>query len=188
MLKRTRYFHGLKGLKVLQVALAFLGALLIAVPLFGAALEAKKDDVKVYGTPAKTGETLSSLKKGQTVEGKERKGMYWEVVLDGGKTGYVSVLEVTAKTDSKSNLTNALRSAVKEGRQEDEVANARSRSSVMGVRGLAADDENKSAGNVKPNLRMVYAMEDFTVSKQKIEDLKQKVEQEIEARAKKQGL
>lgn len=153
---------------------------------FAGSLEAKKDDVKIYSTAAKTGDVIVSLKKGAALEGKERKGMYWEVTYQ-GKSGFVSIMDVTAKTEGSANLASALRSAVKESRDDDEIKNARSRSAVMGVRGLAADDENKNAGNVKPNLRMVYAMEDFAVSPQKINELKQKVDQEIEFRMKKQG-
>ena len=177
-----------KAFNTLTATLGFAFVLFFAfsVQAFAGALEAKKDDVKVYSTAAKTGDVIASLKKGDVMEGKERKGMYWEVSVQ-GKTGFVSIMEVTAKTSGNDNLSNALRSAVKESRDDDEVKNARSRSAVMGVRGLAADDENKSAGNVKPNLRMVYAMEDFAVSSQKINELKQKVDQEIEFRMKKQG-
>ena len=61
---------------------------------------------------------------------------------------------------SQSGLSNILRQAVQE-RVADGVSNSRQRSTVMGVRGLDESDEMAFAGNVKPNLRMVYNLESF---------------------------
>ena len=50
----------------------------------------------------------------------------------------------------------------------------------MGVRGLAQDEDTEFAGNVKPNLRAVYFMEDAFVSEKQLEGLGDLVFAEIE--------
>ena len=63
---------------------------------------------------------------------------------------------------------------------EDQQAGARSRSSVMGVRGLAESDSNQYAGNVRPNMRLVFAMEDRDYSAKDINRIAIAVESEVE--------
>ena len=69
------------------------------------------------------------------------------------------------------------------GRKENDAANARQRSTVMGVRGLDENEETAFAGNVKPNLRMVYAMEDIVVKADEIDQIGDLVFKEIEKKA-----
>src|SRR5690606_15777288 len=132
---------------------------------------------------SKSSLVLESLKKGQALEAKDRKGMFWEVVLPSGQAGFVSVMEVTQKlSQANSPLSMALREAVQKERQDDDPANMRSRSAVMGVRGLAESSEAAFAGNVKHNLRMVYQMEHVLVKKDQINELGKLIEQEIAER------
>lgn len=146
-----------------------------------ATVEAKKNDVKVYAEPTNKSAVKAQLKKGQKIPSLERKGMFWEVKLQDGQSGYVSVLMVSRQAGDDSKLSDAIQNIVKDGRSSNDASTeARSRSTVMGVRGLAASDSSASAGNTRPNLRAVYDMEDRVVSDNRIQRLGQAVFKEIE--------
>lgn len=148
-----------------------------------ASVEAKKDGVKVLDAPSTSGNVVATLNKGDTAESEDRQGMYWAVKVN-GKPGFVSVMAVNRKQGEPSSLSNAIKTAVKQGRSDDDPASARGRSAVMGVRGLDDSDETAFAGNVKPNLRMVFQMEDLQVEPKKVEALGELVFAEIEKKAK----
>ena len=147
--------------------------------LFAKSLIAKKDDAKVLGAPKRGAEVIKTLKKGERVESLKRKGMYWEVELDGDKKGFISILAVKP-APSKSTLTDVIRSTVQQTRSDNDSSNMRSRSTVMGVRGLDESDETQFAGNVKPNLRMVHNLEDFQVKQSQVDKIGDLISQEIE--------
>ena len=106
--------------------------------------------------------------------------MYWKVETDKGEQGFVSVLKMKRnKAKVSGKLSAALQKAVQQGRSEDDSSNIRSRSAVMGVRGLDESDV-ASAGNVKPNKRMVQAMENITIQSSEIEKIAELVEKEVE--------
>lgn len=137
------------------------------VPVSGAmagTLEAQKDGVEVYASGDKKSAVVTKLKKGDTVASSERSGMYWQVKTKDGKSGFVSVLAVRAKTEGKNNLKEAMRDAAQQGRSAATADGGRSRSSVMGVRGLDDTSDTGMASSVKPNMIAVYAMEDFELS------------------------
>ena len=157
-----------------------LGLCLVPMTAYSASLVAKRAKVKVKSKP-KGGSVVTVLKKGEEVESLGRKGMYWKVKVAGGKIGYVSVTKVKRQAGGSKGLAKAIRAAAKDGRDKsDEVVSARSRSAVMGVRGLDESDETAFAGNVKPNLRMVYKMEDRATSFKKIDKLGDMVMGEVE--------
>ena len=58
----------------------------------------------------------------------------------------------------------------------------------MGVRGLDENDDTAMIGNMKPNLRMVFAMEDRHVSPKKINALGEKILKEVELISRKRGV
>ena len=148
---------------------------------FSASLVAKRSKVKVKSKP-KGGDVIKVLKKGDQVESLGRKGMYWKVKVGGGKIGYVSVTKVKRQAGTSKGLAKAIRAAAKDGRDKsDEVVSARSRSAVMGVRGLDESEDTAFAGNVKPNLRMVYKMEDRPANLKKIDSLGNMVMNEVES-------
>ena len=153
---------------------------LYGMTAFAGKVAAKKDGVKVYSKASKKSDVLKTLKKGEDIETKERKGMYWQVAVSSSQKGYVSVLKVKKTEKSASVLGAALKSAVEQGRDEDDSSNVRARSAVMGVRGLDETNSTANAGNVKPNLRMVYAMEDITLSAKDLDSLGDSVFAEIE--------
>lgn len=158
--------------------------LLLAPVVSAAEVEAKKDGVTVHASADKGAAVLVTLKSGESLEAGERKGMYWEVKTKDGKAGFVSVMGVKHKPgESANNLGAAIRDAVKDGRNSSDAANARSRSAVMGVRGLDESNETSFAGSVKPNLRAVYAMEDFSVGQKQLEGLGEEVFAEISRKA-----
>ena len=157
------------------------GALwLCAQVAFSAQVQAKKNGVKIFSESSKKSSVIGSLKKGEAVETVERKGMYWQVKTSAGSKGYVSVLKVKRKAGGEpTGLASAIRSVATEGRSNDKDG-GRQRSAVMGVRGLAQDEDTEFAGNVKPNLRAVYFMEDAFVSEKQLEGLGDLVFAEIE--------
>lgn len=168
-----------------------LGALLfLAAPVaLGAQVTAKKDGVEVLAEASTGARVVSTLKKGDVLESMERKGMFWQVKTKSGKTGYVSILVVNRDASAGSGgLSKALQAAAQEGREGNDVTNARSRSAVMGVRGLDESSETEFAGNVRPNMRRVYAMEDRKVNTEGLQSLQTSLLSEIEARAAKRGL
>lgn len=170
-------------LKPASLALAWL--LGFAPEALGAEVEAKKDGVEVYADATNKSAVVGTMKGGESLPAAERKGMFWQVQLAGGKTGFVSVLAVKHKPDTNTDLAKAIKNVVKDGRQGDDANDSRARSAVMGVRGLASDDSAGNAGNVRPNLRAVYKMEDHVVTPKKVEQVGELVMQEIVAKAEK---
>lgn len=166
-----------------------LGAFLGGAPLLiAASVEAKKDNVEVYATADKAAAVLATLKKGESVASKERSGMYWQVKLQTGQSGFVSVLNVKVKSEGESGgLNNAIREAVKAGRSSGEQDGTRSRSAVMGVRGLDDTGDTAMAGAVRPNLKAVYLMEDSNISAEKLDQQAEIVNRDIELRLKKKS-
>lgn len=164
-----------------------VAALLWSVPSFAAQVTAKKDGVEVYADAAKSAKVLLTLKKGESLESADRKGMFWQVKTSSGKTGFVSVIAVNRSAGSNGGLAKAIQAAAKEGRAGSEVTNARSRSAVMGVRGLDESEETSFAGNVKPNMRRVYAMEDRKPSDESISNISRSIMKEIESRMEDSG-
>ncbi len=164
-----------------------IAAMVSSLPALGAQVTAKKDGVEVYADAAKSAKVLITLKKGESLDSSERKGMFWQVKTQNGKTGFVSVIAVNRSAESNGGLAKAIQAAAKEGRQGSEVSNARSRSAVMGVRGLDENEETSFAGNVKPNMRRVYAMEDRKASEENVESIGRGVMKEIESRMDIQG-
>ena len=153
----------------------------ISLPSLAGTVEAKKNGTKVLSGAKKGAAVIKTLKKGDQIESGERKGMYWQVKVD-GKDGFVSIMKVKRVAVSDSGLSDAMRTASQNGRQSDDVSNTRSRSAVMGVRGLDESDDTSFAGNAKPNFRMVYAMEDRETSDKSVEKLGDLVFNEIEKR------
>jgi hypothetical protein len=169
------------GIFDLLLVVNLLGVAQVAI---AGAVEAKKEGVKVLTAADKNSELLGTLAKGEALDAGERKGMYWEVQYQ-GKPAFVSVMDVKRTQADAGALGAALRDAVTQGRQEDDAANARQRSAVMGVRGLDEDEKTAFAGNVKPNLRMVYAMEDILVTDQELDEIGELVFSEVEGRSSK---
>lgn len=163
--------------------LGFLATCAFAGSALAAEVEAKKDGVEVYADATNKSEVLTKLKDGQSLQAGERKGMFWQVTTKDGKTGFVSVMAVKHKAEGGSDLANAIKTVVKDGRQEGDTSD-RARSAVMGVRGLADDDNMANAANIRPNLRAVYKMEDAATSTKKVQSLGDEVFEEI---AKKSG-
>lgn len=172
---------------MVNLKLVILGALAwaVSVPAYAADLVPKKKGVKVFAEASKDAKVVATLDKGEGIETKSRQGMYWQIETENGVKGFVSVLDVKRKSgDESTGLAKAIRAAASEGRVKDEVVGARARSAVMGVRGAMADEETAGAGQVKPNLRYVYAMEDMQISKKKIDSLGKKVMAEVAKRTK----
>ena len=147
----------------------------------------KKNGVKVYETASRKSSVLKELKKKDSIEELGRSGMFWKVKLKNGDQGFVSVMKVKRKPSKKSGeFSTALRKAIQQGRSADDASNVRNRSAVMGVRGLDESDDTAFAGNVKPNPRLVVAMENLTVDPKSIEKIGNLVEREIEVKLNRQ--
>ncbi|NDE15410.1 SH3 domain-containing protein [bacterium] len=158
----------------------FAGVVLSA-PAFAGSVEAKQDGVQVTVAPDKGSAVVHTMKAGEAVDSTERKGMYWQVKAPGGKTGFVPVLQVKVKASDSDGgaISGAIRDAVQNGRATSEGANARARTTVMGVRGLDETNDTSYAANARPNLKAVFSMEDTKVPAAKIEGLSEKVFEEI---------
>ncbi|MEI6834286.1 MAG: hypothetical protein WCL28_09875, partial [bacterium] len=74
----------------------------------------------------------------------------WDLARGGGKGGL------------------RMREAAKKGRSQSAADGGRTRSAVMGVRGLDDTGEVGVAANLRPNLHAVYSMEDFELPKDRI--------------------
>jgi hypothetical protein len=156
--------------------------LLPAATIFAGTLEAQKDGVEVYTAGDKKSAVITKLKKGDIISSSERKGMFWQVKTKDGKAGFVSVLAVRAKADGNANLNDAIREAVKQGRGAAAADSGRSRSSVMGVRGLDDTSDTGMAGTLKPNMIAVYAMEDLDIPASAVDQQAELVVKEVESR------
>ena len=174
---RAGHWGGCLALAIAMLALGADGA-------WAALVEDKRIGVKVYSEATNKSDVIGSVEKGTVLEAGERQGMYWEVQFKGSKA-FVSVLKVKRKAGEASGLAKAIRTVVKEGRPSDDTAEVRARSAVMGVRGLKAGG-SRSAGDVRPDLRAVYAMEDISVPEKRVEALGERVFNEVAAKAKRQ--
>lgn len=161
---------------------------LLAPKLFAASVEAKVDGVPVTEAPSAGAKILTTLKAGEKLESKERKGMFWQVVTKDGKTGYVPFLKVQRQDSGDASLARAIRGAAQENRPRESGNTGRQRSAVMGVRGLDESSEVAAAGSVKPNLRLVFMMEDRKVDRNLLASLETEVMREVEATARKRGV
>ena len=175
-------------MKFIWNAALTIGATILAGQGLGASLEPKGDDVPILEEPNGTAKVVKTLKKGESVEHKERKGMFWEVVVPGGKVGYVSFMKVKIQESGSDNtLAKAIRDKAQSSRSGD-TGSGRARAAVMGVRGLDDDEDIASAGSVRPNLRMVYSMEDRKVDRARMASLGDDIGKEVEQRARKKGV
>lgn len=175
------------NLLVLAAGLSAFGGAAFAETL---ALEARKDGVPVLSEAKRGAAVKSTLKKGEVVQSDKKVGMFWEVKTKSGESGFVIMVDVARKNGAESGgLSEKLRAAAKEGRDsKGETETTRSRSAVMGIRGLKNDSgETAFAGNVKPNLRVVFAMEDYQVPKENIARLGDAVMKEVETKMNRKG-
>ncbi len=143
---------------------------------------AKSDGVEVYAEAKKDASVLKKLGKDEILDSLERKGMYWEVKTQDGKKGFVSVMKVKLMPQNSQGINSMLKDAVQDAREANEINSGRTRSTVMGVRGLDENSEVQFAGNMRPNMRLVYKMEDLDVSQKRLDALQEKIAREIELR------
>lgn len=141
-------------------------------------IKAKKDEVNIFSEPSKAATILHTLKTNETIKAQGRKGMFWIVNID-KKVGYVYSLDVTRVSSSDDAIASSIVSLMKKTRDMDEVKSTRVRSGVMGVRGLQTSKSMDNAGNVKPNIRMVYMMEDRQINPHDIAKIANAVNKEI---------
>ncbi|SME94354.1 SH3 domain-containing protein [Pseudobacteriovorax antillogorgiicola] len=146
---------------------------------FASTLKVKKSEAKIYAEPKKSASVVTTIKKGDTVESLGRKGMYWKVKVGADKEGFVSVMSVKRQSGKASKLRSVIRKAAQDNRDQGNTSSIRSRSAVMGVRGLDASEQVAYAGNMKPDFRLVFRMEDRLVPEKRIMKLESAIEREI---------
>ena len=161
-----------------------LGGFLVSQRLVAGTIECQKDTAEVYASADKSSAVLMKLKKGDSLTAGERNGMYWQVTTKSGQPGFVSVLAVKVKSESSAGLNDAMREAVKNGRAKSTADGGRTRSSVMGVRGLDDTKDVGMAAGLRPNLHAVYSMEDNEIAPSLIVKRGDIVTSEIESRMK----
>ena len=171
-------------MEVLMLRLFFSSVLMVwSGACFAGTVEASKDGVDVFAAADKASSVISKLKKGDTLTAGERTGMYWQVQTKEGKPGFVSVLAVKVKPSTKEGLDEAMREAVKNGRAQQASDGGRTRSAVMGVRGLDDTSDTGLAASVRPNLHAVYMMEDRDIPRGRIDQQAVMVTAEIERKS-----
>ena len=89
-------------------------------------------------------------------------------------------MKVKLKKSDSRRFRDIISKEIQKTRNQNDIANNRTRSTVMGVRGLDETSEVKSAGNVRPQLRLVYEMENYFVAEKKINKLEDLVRKEVE--------
>lgn len=171
MMMRTTLYAVVNAL-VLTLFVASTQALAIEVTV-------KKKFAVVRDAPVQQGTVLSKYKKGDVIEALKRTGTYWQVKTEKGKIGYISIFKVKRTNSQNSSFAKALRKAVKSDRTTDAVNNVRTRSSVMGVRGLSDSENTAFASNVRPNHMVVYEMEDAAVSAKRVRRMEFSVQKEL---------
>jgi len=165
-------------LRLVVIMLAFI------ISVWGtASIKIDKKIVKIYNKPSKKSKILKKLKKGTVLSAIKRQGMYWQIKLKDGQTGFVSILKVKYSQKVNNQISDVLNSFIKTGRREKSTLSTRTRSAVMGVRGLAESDVSK-AGEIIPDLKLVYQMEDLKISHEKIKKFSKSILKELEKRMK----
>lgn len=139
----------------------------------------KKKSATVRQDPLQQGQVIGKYKKGEVLKALKRTGTYWQVAIQDGKIGYVSIFQVKRTNSHKTSFAKALRKAVKSDRTTDAVNGVRARSSVMGVRGLSSSENTAFASNVRPNHMMVYEMEDTAINTKRLRRLEFSVQREL---------
>lgn len=168
-------------MKLLNQFLIAAVTIALSSTAYAGSVVAKKNNVKVHTEASKTSGVIATLSKGDKIESSERKGLYWKVKTAAGESGFVSILNVKRADSGESSISQAIRAASEDGRSDgDEVENTRTRTAVMGVRGLDESSETQYAGNTKPNLRLVYQMEDRKVSKKALDKIENQVMRELQ--------
>lgn len=170
-------------MRFLAQTLIWGAMLIVSIEALAVSLVAKSDGTEVLAGTGKGAAVVVTLKADQVVEASSREGMFWKVKAD-GKDGFVSILKVKPKPEGNTGLAGAVRDAVQSHRADDDSANGRTRSAVMGVRGLDESSDTAFAGSVRPNLRMVYNMEAYSVPQKNVDEIGSMVAQEIEQRMK----
>ena len=169
---------------------AAMSVLVLPTMARAAEVQAKSDGVQVLDKPANQGAVVSTMKKGDVLPAAdERKGMFYEVTVAGGKKGYVLFTKVQRNESNTSSLATAIRDAAQKNRKDNAVTDqSRTRSAVMGVRGLDESEELASAGGIRPDLRLVYRMEDRDSSGRDLASLETDIAREVELRMKRRGI
>ncbi len=140
-----------------------------------------KKDTYLLKDSKKDTETKILIKKDSECDLDERKGMFYKVSCPEGD-GFIYFTAATRKMSS-SGLAETLKKVAIEAR--DNAANGvgentRSRTAVMGVRGLSESNELSQISNMKADLKTVYQMEDRVVDENRINLLENLVHEEIE--------
>ena len=165
---------------ILKLVLAFT-AFFTTSALLATPITPKSGEVDILASAARGADVIGKLAEGEVIEASERRGMFWQVSFQ-GKEGFISVMAVQRQASQSSSLQRAISEAAAESRDSDDVTNARSRSAVMGVRGLSDSGSVAEAGNVQPDVRRVFAMEDRQVNPEDVERLGELVFREVEHR------
>jgi hypothetical protein len=166
--------------QVIMRVCGLFSALAFSTSLLAAQVAAKKDGVVVTAEAKKDAAVVIELKKGEVVDAGDREGMFWKVKTKDGKAGFVSVMAVQRQAGDDSSLASALRDEALKARQNSDGSDSRARSAVMGVRGLDETKDTAMAGNIRPDMRAVYRMEDRMVASNRLDRLEQLVSKEIE--------
>ena len=166
--------------------LYYLISLIFCTVALGVPGEVKRNGIKVYLQPNESSPVLCSLEKKTLVSVEERSGIFWKVpkVCSGRhELGYIKMVDVFRIPIVDDKASQVIQNALAKDRDsmESTIARQRSSNAVMGVRGLD-DGENDldSAGNLTPDLKSVYSMEDRQVNENDIRKIEKGIHNELE--------
>ncbi|RYZ92911.1 MAG: hypothetical protein EOP06_02715 [Proteobacteria bacterium] len=147
--------------------------------LIAGTLLVTKAATQLTSSASKGSDVVKELSSGVSCEASERVGMFWKAECLGVK-GFVSVLKMQREASKESTLASELYEAGKKARINGSDS-TRTRSAAMGVRGLNENDELSQVGNLRPDLRAIYIMEDRRLDPKRVDSLERLVSEEIEA-------
>lgn len=154
----------------------FVGAALSAHVALAFDLSPKKAGVSLRAQPAADAAVVKVLQGNERLKVTSKSGLYWAVTL-GGEKGFVLSSEVQpARSQDDSNVRSGFQSAV----QGNKDSPKRTRSAVMGIRGLDDAEEISNKAGDRNNPNATQKMENRPISKDSVNRLEDAVTKENE--------
>lgn len=153
-----------------------VGVAVAAQAAFAFELTPKKAGVSLRAKPTVDGPVVKVLQGNERLKVTSKSGLYWAVTL-GADKGFVLSSEVQPlRSNEESNVRSGFKSAI----QGNKGNQKRTRSAVMGIRGLddAEEISNKSGDRNNPNA--TQKMESRPISKDSLNRLEESVNKENE--------
>jgi hypothetical protein len=166
-----------------------LASLLLSLLASGANADEKtmyvnRANAKVLSDKKLSSPQVALLKQGDAVTVIEGGNyLFLKIRMADGKSGFIPYTAVSEKNDSNlRKMFNAVKSITKPAEESNNESRVRTTNAVMGIRGLNATPEEQlsSVSNARPNMKAVYAMEEYQVRESDVAKLSDAVVGELE--------